>query len=253
VRERGVQTRRVRPGNVEPQKRPDPAPRPGTNVWQIIAIIALLAATAGWTTVAVIAIRPATTASVDGPVASDDPNAVDDTSPPPDSHEATALEALLPTALSGTPLDAQSWVGDSWLTMDPSLTSFLTSSGKTPPDLSVAQAYDSTGAILGTVGIYKVAGVDPAAVRDALLTAWKGDNSDMTTSTVTLGGEKVTKGDFGADIDASYLYVKDGAVYDIETSDEALAAAAMTAILHPGASAAPVTSAAPATSGSPAP
>jgi hypothetical protein len=262
VRERGVQSRRGRPGTVEPQKRPDPAPRPGTNVWQAIAIVALLAATAGWTTVAVIALRPATSAAVDTPAASDDPNAVDASVPPvADSHTAPELEALLPTNLSDTPLLLQSWTGDVYLTDDSwstSISSFLTSSGKTKPDFHVAQAYDPNQALDGTVLVYTVTGVEPAAIRDALLAAWKGDFPDLKVSTMTLGGKEVTKGDFGSDAAATFMYLKDGAVYDIETSDEAIATAAVAAIDHPGASSAPATSAtpsgaAPATSTSPAP
>jgi hypothetical protein len=257
VRERGVQTRRVRPGDGEPQQRPDPAPRAGTNVWQVIAIIALLAATAGWTTVAVIAVRPATSAAVDNPVASDDPNAVDPSvAPVADSHDAPDLEALLPTELSGTPLQLQSWTGDVYLTDDSwstSITSFLTSAGKTPPDFRVAQAYDATQALDGTVLVYTVAGIEPAKVRDALLAAWKGDFPDLKVSTLTLGGKEVTKGDFGSDAAATFLYLKGNAVYDIETSDEAIATTAIAAIDHPGASHAPAASDAPAASASPAP
>jgi hypothetical protein len=257
VRERGVQTRRVRPGGVEPQQRPDPPPRAGTNVWQIIAIIALLAATAGWTTVAVIAVRPTTGAAVDNPVASDDPNAVDASEPPvADSHDVPELEALLPTDLSGTPLQLQSWTGETYLTGDSwstSVTSFLTGAGKTPPDFHVAQAYDPTQALDGTVLVYTVTGVEPAKIRDALLAAWKGDFPDLKVSTLTLGGKEVTKGDFGSDAAATFLYIKGDAVYDIETSDAAIATAAIDAIDHPGASHAPATSNAPATSASPAP
>ncbi len=256
MRERGVQTRRVRPGG-EPQQRPDPPPRAGTNVWQVIAIIALLAATAGWTTVAVIAVRPTTSAAVDTPVASDDPNAVDPSEAPvADSHDAPNLEALLPTDLSGTPLQLQSWTGDVYLTDDSwstSITSFLTGAGKTPPDFHVAQAYDPTQALDGTVLVYTVTGVEPAKIRDALLAAWKGDFPDLKVSTLTLGGKEVTKGDFGSDAAATFLYLKGNAVYDIETSDAAIATAAIDAIDHPGASHAPASSAAPAASASPAP
>ena len=263
MRERGVQSRRVRPGSVEPSKRPDPGPRPGTNVWQVIAIIALLFATAGWTTVAVITLRPAT-AAVDAPTDSEEPTDGEDPSVPPvaDSHDAPELEALLPTELSGTPLEAQSWTGDVYLAGDDwgnSVTSFLTANGKTPGDLRAAQVADPAGALAGTMFAYKVAGLDPAKVRDALLAAWKGDYPDIKVTTTTIGGKDITKGDFGVDADSSFLYIKDGVVYDIETSDEGIAAAALDAIGKPAGSRAPVTSAAPggsvapAASGSPAP
>ena len=56
MRERGVQSRRVRPGPVEPAQRTGGPPPSRANVWQVIAIIAIIAATAGWTTVAVLAL-----------------------------------------------------------------------------------------------------------------------------------------------------------------------------------------------------
>ena len=49
----------------------------------------------------------------------------------------------------------------------------------------------------------------------------------MKVSQVTLGGKDVTKGDFGADSTTSYLWIHGDAVYDIETSDEAIATAAL--------------------------
>ena len=58
MRERGVQSRRVRPGSVGPASRNGPPAPTRGNIWQAIAIVALIAATAGWTTVAVLALRP---------------------------------------------------------------------------------------------------------------------------------------------------------------------------------------------------
>ena len=41
MRERGVQSRRVRPGQVEPVRRPGPPPqRSSSNFWQVLAILA---------------------------------------------------------------------------------------------------------------------------------------------------------------------------------------------------------------------
>ena len=105
MRERGTQSRRVRPGPVEPQRRPGPPPqRSGgnSNFWQVLAIVALVAATAGWTTVAVLALRPGPSAVAEAPVEeSFDPEATDDTEVPPvaDTHDAPELEALLPATL----------------------------------------------------------------------------------------------------------------------------------------------------------
>ncbi len=81
MRERGVQSRQVRESK-EQSRRPAPATT-GVNGWQVIAIIALLAATAGWTTVAVIALRDPGTSAVVTPTDSSDPGASDEPSRSP--------------------------------------------------------------------------------------------------------------------------------------------------------------------------
>ena len=248
MRERGVQSRRVRPGQVEPVRRPGPPPqRSGSNFWQVLAILALVAATAGWTTAAVLALRPGASAEALAPVASFDPNASDDSEVPPvaDTHDAVAMESLLPTTLSGTTLQVQSWNGDGLLTDDPwstSMTAFLTASCKVPADLHVAQSYDPNEAIDASIGVYKVDGVAATPLRGALIEAWKGDYPDMKVSQVTIGGKDVTKGDFGPDSITSYLWIHDDAVYDIESSDETIATAALAGLPTAAASAAPVAS-----------
>jgi hypothetical protein len=68
----------------------------------------------------------------------------------------------------------------------------------------------------------------------------------MTVTQVTLAGKEVTKGGFGADTASSYLYIRDDLVFDIESTDEAIATAAVAALPLPGASGAPA-SAAPST------
>ena len=52
---------------------------------------------------------------------------------------------------------------------------------------------------------------------------------------VTLAGKELTKADFGQDAIASYLYVQDDVVFDIESGDETLATAAVAALPKPGA------------------
>jgi len=210
-------------------------------MWQVIAIVALVAATAGWTTVAVLTLGgggvPAAAAS---PTESFDPLASEEPTLPPvaDTHDAPDLEALLPLSLNEADLQVQSWTGDAILTDDAwstSLTAFLTGAGTTGKDLRVAQAYDPTQALDGSIGVYRVAGVEPTALRDALVAAWKVDYPELVVSTVTLDGKEVTKCDFGEDTIASYLYVRDDLVFDVETTDEAIASAALAALPGPGA------------------
>ena len=251
MRERGTQSRRVRDITVEPVRRPGPPPRGGTNFWQGLAIVALIAATAGWTTVAVLALRgPAGAAAV----ASEDPNASADASTAPDvpSHDVPDLEAFLPASVKGTALEAQSVTGDDGL-IDPqggdawsaAMTTFLTAKSKAATDLQYAFASDPAQAIDISVGVYRVTGVDGPPLRDALVQGWKALAPDVKLSNVTLAGKDVMKGDDGADYPFSYLYVQGALVYEIYTSDETLATAALAALPVPGASLAPGTSAAP--------
>jgi hypothetical protein len=214
----------------------------------VLAILALVAATAGWTTAAVLALRPGHSPEAVAPTESFDPSASDNADVPPvaDTHDAVAMESLLPTTLSGSTLQVQSWNGDGLLTDDPwsaSMTAFLTASCKLPADLHVAQSYDPNEALDASIGVYKVDGVGAAAMRGALIEAWKGEYPDMKVSQVTLGGKDVTKGDFGPDSITSYLWVKDDVVYDIESSDETIATAALAGLPATAGASAPVASA----------
>jgi hypothetical protein len=123
------------------------------------------------------------------------------------------------------------------------MTAFLTASCKVPGDLHVAQSYDPNEALDASIGVYRVDGVAPTALRDALIDAWKGDYPDMKVSQVTLGGKDVTKGDFGEDTITSYLWIHDDVVYDVESSDETIATTALAGLPASGASAAPGASA----------
>jgi len=241
VRERGVQSRRVKAGPVGPARRPAPPSRGGGNLWQALAIVALIAATAGWTTVAVLALRPSGTVV---PTDSTAPNAAADASDPPDvpSHDVPDLEAVLPTALNGTALDVQSVTGDDGLIggdeWSTAMTKFLTSVAKQPADLGYAFASDPAASVDVSIGAYQVTGVEAPPLRDALIEGWKGLAPTVKISQVTLGGKEVTKGDDGTDYPFSYLYVRDNVVYEIYTSDESVATAALAALPVPGAPAA---------------
>lgn len=245
MRERGVQARRARA--VEGDAPRNPPPASGVRFWQAIAIVALIAATAGWTTVAVIATRPSAPAvAVASP--SNEPLPSDEASaePPVESHEVADLEALLPAGLNGTGLTRESWTGatilgdDNWST---SVTTFLTGAGKTAADLQASQAYDPAGSLDMSAGAFRVAGIEAVKLRDAMIAAWKGDYPDLKVSTIKIGGLDVTTGDFGDGGVNSYWYVRDNVVFDIETSDPSIAQAALAALPAPGASAPPSSSA----------
>ena len=207
-----------------------------------------------------LTLRPST-AAVASPTESIDPDATEEPTPPPvaDTHDAPELEALLPLTLGETPLQVQSWTGETHLSDDPwstSMTTFLTNAGKTPKDLRVALATDPAQTLDGNVWLYHVDGVKGSAVQDALIAAWKVDYPEMTVSTLTLDGKTITKCDFGEQAEADYFYMRDDYVFDIETSDEAIAIAALAALPAPGASPSgaprsPAPSGSPVTSPSP--
>ena len=185
-----------------------------SNFWQVLAIVALVAATAGWTTVAVLALRPGPSAVAEAPVdESFDPEATDDTEVPPvaDTHDAPELEALLPATLYGTTLEVQSWDGDGYLTDDPwstSMTAFLTAACKTPADLHVAQSYDPNQAIDASVGVYRSTGSMARRCRTRCSRRGRATIPEMKVSQVTLGGKDVTKGDFGEDTSTATSFVR---------------------------------------------
>lgn len=256
MRERGVQSRRARAAEAGAGGRPPPSPRT-SGFWPVLAIVALIAATAGWTTVALMVMgQPPQVAEATADL-------TDDASEPPvpslepvaDSHAALELEGLLPLQVNGTPLASQSWTGDAVIADDDwstTLKAFLASVGKTPADLGFAQAYDpSEGGLDITAGVFGLDGVDPAALRDAIIDAWKGDYAELTISQTTLAGIEVTKGDFGTGQINSYWYIHDGRVFDIGTADETLAAAALAGLREPSAS--PGASGSPGASTAPSP
>jgi hypothetical protein len=202
----------------------------------------------------VLALRPAGTA-----VATDsaDPNAAADQSDPPDvpSHDVPDLEAFLPTQVNGATLDVQSVTGDNGLIggdeWSTAMTKFLTAESKQPADLGYAFASDPSENVDISIGVYRADGVQAAPLHDALVEGWKGLAPTVKISDITLGDKKVTKGDDGTDYPFSYLYARDNLVYEIYTSDESIATAALAALPAAGASSAPAGSSAPSSSAAP--
>jgi hypothetical protein len=267
VRERGTQARRPRPGPPDRVRRADVPPDPtgsprrrrpsdGVRVWQIVAIIAIIAATSGWTAAAMLAMREPPAAEV--VTRTDDPAAAESDAPLPSitySHSVPALEASLPTLVQGTTLVTMSWLGDSviddsgWGT---TMTDFLKSKGKVATDMQVAQSVDPDQVLsLAGARIFRVDGISAADLLTATIAGTKVDSPTMTVSQLTLAGKSVTKGDGAAGEDSDYWYIQGDLLYEIQTNDEAVATDALAAIPAPGASRAPATSS--STSASPRP
>jgi hypothetical protein len=275
VRERGTQSRRLRDGPPDRGRSAgqqsggtgnsgsgEPHRSDGPRAWQILAIVAIIAATAGWTAAIMLALRgpgdatPTPPAAVVDPSDSVDVNPSDDVSAPPLvlTHDVPALESLLPTQAGKTPLVSESWTGDEVLADDgfsTTVTKFLTSKGKKPADLQVGQSLDPDGAADILVRLYRVDGVPASDLLTSIIDAWKVDNSDMTVTDTTLAGKPVKKGDFPSAGTVSYWYIAGDHVFDIQSNDPAIAASALEAIVSPGAS--PAASGSNGASTSPAP
>lgn len=263
MRERGTQSRRLRdgppdrgrsgaqssPGSGAGGSSGGPNRSNGPGAWQVLAIVAIIAATAGWTAAIMLALRgPADATSP--PAALADPsdgvdvNPSDDGSAPPLelTHDVPALEALLPTHAGETPLVSESWTGDEVLGTDgfsTTVTKFLAAKGKKPTDLQVGQSLDPDGAVDILLRLYRVEGVAASDLLTSIIDGWKVDNSDMTVTDTTLAGKPVKKGDFPSAGTESYWYIDGDHVFDIQSNDPAIAASALQAILSPGASGAP--------------
>ncbi|MDP9483150.1 MAG: hypothetical protein M3P84_08015 [Chloroflexota bacterium] len=230
----------------------------GPGYWPALAIIAVIIATAGWTTVGVLVVndRPAVASGpIESDEAIDDEEEIPDDEPQPESHLFPDLEALLPTEAAGTQLAAESITGTDFLPDDGSVDSviaYLTSVGKTPADVQAALTGDPEQRIdLDSVWVYRLAGVAPEGLRDALIEGvLRANFPEIVMAPVTVGDKAVVLGA----IDGIYStwYIHDGLLFEIESFDEDISTAILAGL--PPAEAVP-SAAAPsaAESASPAP
>jgi hypothetical protein len=248
VRERGARTRRTRSDETDGWLDAPQGPGGSSRFWPALAIIAIIVATAGWTTVIVTHLN-------DTGSSAPQPTATDNSTPAPvaPSHVFPDLEALLPTSVNGTSLSIESWTGDAIFGSDPwsqSLTTYLATVQKGPADVHVAQAYDAVGTLDIGAAAYQVDGITATALRDAMVAAWKVQYPNLVTSQATVGGKTVLKGVFGNGLPDSYWYESGNVVFDVETTDAALATTVLTGLPTGGL---PSSSPSPASSGAPSP
>jgi hypothetical protein len=213
-----------RPIRPRPPRRRYEEPRQSL-LWPIATVVSLLFAVAGWTAVVVLVLtRPAGVAVATPTPGADQPAAsVGDTT----SHDAPDLEALLPTSYAETPLTTTSWLGGTILSGDDwsnSITAFLAGRELMPDDLKIAQAYDPAGALDLAAVAFEAPNVDPAVFVQAIIDAWKVDYPGLATSSVTFGSKTAIKGLFPEEPIASYWYASNGVAYEVDTSDESIAA-----------------------------
>jgi hypothetical protein len=146
----------------------------------------------------------------------------------PPSHDVPDLEAILPHKINGTTFTSESLTGANALGTDPAsaaLTTSIKGFGKTVADFQVAEVYDPSGTVGVTVIGFRVVGVDPAKVRQAIIASWMvAAGTGLTTSPATVAGKAVIKVDYGDGGPLDYVYVHGTTVLDVSTADPALAA-----------------------------
>jgi len=222
-------------------------PRPD-RFWSIVAIVAIVLATAGWTTTGVLLL----TGRADGggaPVASTEPTdeaAIPTDSAEPDdvsSHEAPELEALLPATLEGTPLSAQSWKGENvFLPQDPWSTAMRAFVAKKQLDVagfSIARTQDPDGGLDLTIDALELTGATPATLMEGMTAAFTAADDTFKSTQTTVAGKKVWKGTSTQTSLLSFWLPGDSVVFDVETEDAALATAAIKALITGVAPASP--------------
>ena len=153
---------------------------------------------------------------------------------PSASPAAPVLEAEMPHAVNGTTLTTESATDAVSLGSSPSnraLDAAVTSLGKKPADLEVADAYDASGALALSILGFRIAGVDPTRLRSAVLDAWlSAGTPGVKSSSVSLSGTPSTVVSYGDTGPSEYLFVHGDSVFIIETTQQSLAASAVAAM-----------------------
>ena len=148
----------------------------------------------------------------------------------PVSHSAPQLEALLPGAIDGHRLAKGSASGAVVLSGDNAfshvLKGILARAGKSPADLTFANAQDPTGALALEVGAFRVGGLPAPALRDAIVRSTRPNAPGLAVSTRVVAGRRVTKVVYASGA-TLYLYPHRDVVYYVGTQDEGLAAQAL--------------------------
>ena len=270
MQQRGMQSRRARASEMmDPsQGSGPPGGGPGSNQWRhwpLVAIIALVAATAGWTTVAVMVLDPRGDGAAQATASPADtgedvlPSEEDPGDSVALSHAAPELEALLPTTVDDLTLTTESVLGSTYLGDDAWSTAVraeLTKANLTDDDLKIGVAYDtSQDPRQPSITVYRAEGVDVEAMLKAMVDSYAALDPPFTISKTTVADKAVTKAVASDGADDSldiYWYVHDGNIYDVETTDDALAGAAIAA-LAPVTAVPPAPPAAPSGSAAPSP
>ena len=151
-------------------------------------------------------------------------------SSPEPSSAAADLLALLPDEVTGTTLTSDTATGADLAEAGAAGRAMIAALGTldlAAEDLLVAQAYDANGELDLYLLAFQAPGTPASDLAPIVLETWlSASTSGVTTSPVTLGGKELTKVSYGDDGSVSYVRAAGETVIVIETSDEALAAAA---------------------------
>ena len=143
------------------------------------------------------------------------------------SHAAPELEALLPGTIDGHRLAKGSAGGAVVLSgsnaFSEVLKGILARAGKTPADLTFANAQDRTGALPIEVGAFRVRGLAAPALRDAIVRSTRPNAPGLAVTSAVVGGRRVTKVVYASGA-TLYLYPHRDVVYYVGTRNETLAA-----------------------------
>lgn len=151
------------------------------------------------------------------------------------NHADPALEALLPSSVSGTPLLRYSLTLTQLLDSGSDrvgVNAFLQSINKTEADGSYASAFDPSNKLGGGISAFKVAGADAAALLAGITALQITDlGTGATTEAATVGGKNVTVASVGDGVnDTEWIYGHGDVVFVVQAPDETHAAAFLTAL-----------------------
>lgn len=201
--------------------------------------LAAQAVDAALTSAGSTAARPSPTVRVPtaGPSGSTDVPSVEPSTEPSatPAHAALELEAMLPKSVAGVTLSRQSTLGTTGLTgTDPSSQSLVASLdklGKTPADMQIAEALDDSTSTDLQIFAFRVTGIKGTTLAQAVIDSYVASGSSgITTARKTISGKAVTHVIYSAGGQDDYVFVRGDIVFDVATSDPALAIQALAAL-----------------------
>ena len=153
---------------------------------------------------------------------------------PSGSAVAPSLEARLPTEVGEIALTVDSALGTDVFGEDSSSRAFiaaLRAEGKTPEDVTLAQAYDESGAADLSILAVEVDGLAQEKTQAIMLDSWlAASGAGITRLPQTIAGREFIVVDYGDEGTKDYVLAEDGTVIIITTASTEVANAAAAAL-----------------------